>query len=64
MVTSEYTHIWDCCCDHGLLGAALLSRQAGSYIHFVDIVPELMSELKNKLQRFHPKELAATGSQW
>jgi tRNA (adenine22-N1)-methyltransferase len=64
MVTSEYTHIWDCCCDHGLLGAALLSRQAALYIHFVDIVPELMSELEDKLQRFHPKELSATGTQW
>ncbi len=64
MVASEYTHIWDCCCDHGLLGAALLSRQDASYIHFVDIVPELMRELENKLQRFHPKELLATGTQW
>jgi tRNA (adenine22-N1)-methyltransferase len=55
MVTSDYTHIWDCCCDHGLLGSALLSRLAAPYIHFVDIVPELMNELKNKLQRFYPK---------
>ena len=64
MVTSEYTHIWDCCCDHGLLGAALLSRQAALYVHFVDIVPELISELENKLQQFHPKELSANGTQW
>ena len=48
------THIWDCCCDHGLLGSALLSRLAAPYIHFVDIVPELMNELENKLQRFYP----------
>ena len=56
MVTSDYTHIWDCCCDHGLLGAALLSRQAAKTIHFVDIVPELMSLLENKLQRFYSDE--------
>lgn len=54
MVTSDYTHIWDCCCDHGLLGSALLSRLAATHIHFVDIVPELMGELENKLQRFYP----------
>jgi tRNA (adenine22-N1)-methyltransferase len=54
MVTSDYTHIWDCCCDHGLLGTALLSRLAAPNIHFVDIVPDLMNELDNKLQRFYP----------
>jgi len=54
MVTSDYTHIWDCCCDHGLLGTALLSRLATPCIHFVDIVPELLDELENKLQRFYP----------
>lgn len=53
MVTSDYTHIWDCCCDHGLLGTALLSRLAAPNIHFVDIVPELMGVLENKLDRFY-----------
>jgi len=54
MVTSQYDHIWDCCCDHGLLGFSLLSSQASSNIHFVDIVPALMTELEQKLQRFCP----------
>jgi len=60
MVASQYCHIWDCCCDHGLLGGSLLSRQVtnistnvASKMHFVDIVPELMTELDNKLQRFY-----------
>lgn len=53
MVSSNYDHIWDCCCDHGFLGAALLSRQAAPKVHFVDIVPKLMSELENKLKRFY-----------
>ena len=53
MVTSDYTHIWDCCCDHGLLGSVLLSRSAAPHIHFADIVPDLMDELENKLQRFY-----------
>jgi len=59
MVASQYSHIWDCCCDHGLLGAALLLRQVtnissnkSSEIHFVDIVPELMIALDNKLQHY------------
>lgn len=52
LVAAQYDHIWDCCCDHGLLGAALLSRQAAPNIHFVDVVPELMQTLENKLTRF------------
>ncbi|MBD1572172.1 SAM-dependent methyltransferase [Vibrio sp. S17_S38] len=55
MVTSDYTHIWDCCCDHGFLGAALLSRQAAMNIHFVDIVPELMDKLEKKLHQFYSR---------
>jgi len=57
MVTTQYNHIWDCCCDHGLLGCALLARQANenilNNIHFVDIVPEIMAQLDNKLHRFY-----------
>ena len=53
MVTASYTHIWDCCCDHGFLGASLLSRQAAQNIHFVDIVPELITSIESKIQRFY-----------
>ncbi|MBA6389842.1 tRNA (adenine(22)-N(1))-methyltransferase TrmK [Colwellia sp. BRX10-3] len=53
MVTADYTHIWDCCCDHGFLGASLLSRQAAQNIHFVDIVPELITSIESKLQQFY-----------
>lgn len=63
MVTAQYDHIWDCCCDHGLLGAALLARNAAPNIHFVDIVPELVRELENKLDEFYPKK-AELNSQW
>jgi tRNA (adenine22-N1)-methyltransferase len=63
MVTSPYEHIWDCCCDHGLLGASLLSRQAAPTIHFIDIVPELIEELEHKLQRFYSDSLAAWTAQ-
>jgi|TARA_R110000765_G_scaffold118405_6_gene212704 tRNA (adenine22-N1)-methyltransferase len=60
MVSWNYTHIWDCCCDHGFLGASLLSRQAAPNIHFVDIVPQLITSVENKLQQFYKN---AT-SQW
>lgn len=65
MVVAQYSHIWDCCCDHGLLGAALLSRQAAPYIHFVDIVPELMRDLESKLLRFYPQAApSAPAARW
>ena len=54
MVTSHYDHIWDGCCDHGLLGFSLLSSQTNSTVHFVDIVPKLMANLESKLKRFCP----------
>lgn len=60
MVTSGYTHIWDCCCDHGLLGASLLTRHMAPFIHFVDIVPELMHKLETRLRRFYPEMAADT----
>ncbi|SER02227.1 tRNA (adenine22-N1)-methyltransferase [Amphritea atlantica] len=54
LVASDYDHIWDCCCDHGFLGAELLSRPTSATIHFVDIVPQLMTQLENRLRRFYP----------
>ena len=56
MVPAGYDHVWDCCCDHGLIGAALLSRQAADNVHFVDIVPDLMNTVKKNLQRFYPED--------
>lgn len=68
MVQDGYEHIWDCCCDHGLLGASLLTRKAAPHIHFVDIVPALMERLENKLKQFFPQESISetnsTSSQW
>ena len=52
MITKPYSHIWDCCCDHGLLGLTLLERQAAGTVHFVDCVPDIMSELTKVLERF------------
>jgi tRNA (adenine22-N1)-methyltransferase len=59
MVTPGYTHIWDCCCDHGLLGTELLARNAAEHVHFVDVLPELIDQLTTKLQRFYSPAHAA-----
>ncbi|OCH23614.1 tRNA (adenine(22)-N(1))-methyltransferase TrmK [Aliivibrio sp. 1S128] len=59
-VTKHYDHIWDCCCDHGQLGTALLASQPKSVIHFVDVVDELMVELESRLQ----KHALKVSSQW
>lgn len=62
MVNGHYDHIWDCCCDHGHLGMTLLNRKAGEHIHFVDIVPSIMSELAANLERLFQKN--NRNSQW
>lgn len=58
MVQGHYDHIWDCCCDHGLLGMLLLKRSAALQVHFVDCVPSLMQALELRLQRFFPADIS------
>lgn len=53
-VKRDYDHIWDCCCDHGLLGAALLKQYPSSTVHFVDIVPSLIEKVTLDLIRYFP----------
>ncbi|CAM4115378.1 tRNA (adenine(22)-N(1))-methyltransferase [Pseudoalteromonas ostreae] len=61
LIYAPYDVIWDCCCDHGLLGMALLKRAAAKQINFVDIVPTLMDELEHTLTRFSDQQAAC---QW
>lgn len=51
MISRQYTHIFDCCCDHGLLGFSLLNEQIAQTVHFVDIVPELLKQIEHTLQK-------------
>jgi tRNA (adenine22-N1)-methyltransferase len=51
MVSDHYQDIWDCCCDHGLLGLSLLKRKSAEKIHFVDIVPSLALNIEKLLQQ-------------
>lgn len=53
MICQSYQHIWDCCCDHGFLGLTLLQRQAADTVHFVDIVPELLTQLESDLKNHY-----------
>ncbi|PMH02512.1 tRNA (adenine(22)-N(1))-methyltransferase [Vibrio splendidus] len=67
LVSNDYQHIWDCCCDHGFLGVQLLSDNKAPQIHFVDIVPSLMNELEDKLTRYFPQDNSdqqTVTSQW
>ncbi|WNC67696.1 tRNA (adenine(22)-N(1))-methyltransferase TrmK [Thalassotalea nanhaiensis] len=52
MITNNYQNIWDCCCDHGLLGIELLKRKAANTIHFADISAPLIDKLELQLQKF------------
>ena len=49
MISKHYTDIWDCCCDHGLLGMTLLKRKAADKLHFVDIAQPLITKLATQL---------------
>ncbi|MBB3167478.1 tRNA (adenine(22)-N(1))-methyltransferase TrmK [Simiduia aestuariiviva] len=42
---TPYDQVWDCCCDHGLLGRYLLTREIGKQVHFVDRVADIMALL-------------------
>jgi len=55
-VDMGYDHIWDCCCDHGLLGFQLLEKDKAKHVHFVDIVAPLLVDIEAKLKRFYQGE--------
>ncbi|WP_154179944.1 tRNA (adenine(22)-N(1))-methyltransferase [Vibrio furnissii] len=61
LVTQHYDHIWDCCCDHGFLGMTLLQRMAETHVHFVDIVPDLMALVQQRLEHYFPLD---SGFHW
>ncbi|PKH04438.1 SAM-dependent methyltransferase [Psychromonas sp. MB-3u-54] len=62
MIGQSYQHIWDCCCDHGFLGLSLLKRQAADTVHFVDIVPALLTQLEADLKNHYGQ--AQNRSSW
>ena len=56
MLDQRYSIIWDCCCDHGLLGMSLLERKRADKIVFVDILAHQMALLEKDLQRRFPAD--------
>lgn len=54
MVHGDYSHIWDCCCDHGLLGFEIMKRQS-SKVHFVDCEKRLTDALQLRLETYCPE---------
>lgn len=40
---------WDICCDHGLLGKSALVSARFPRVHFVDRVPHIIANLKDRL---------------
>jgi tRNA (adenine22-N1)-methyltransferase len=52
MVNEPYDVVWDCCCDHGLLGFKILSDGLVKQVNFVDVVPEITQQLTQKLSTY------------
>lgn len=51
MVNEHYDLVWDCCCDHGLLGFKILADGVIKRLNFVDLVPDITNKLQLKLQQ-------------
>jgi len=49
MINGSYDHIWDCCCDHGYLGQAILETKPETKVHFLDVVESITDKLERHL---------------
>lgn len=49
MVENPYDVVWDCCCDHGLLGLSILTNERVQQVNFVDVVPDIIEKLTQKM---------------
>lgn len=49
LVSSEHEHVYDLCCDHGLIGLEVLKNSELKVI-FVDIIDDIMKRLELKLK--------------
>lgn len=52
MVNKPYQVVWDCCCDHGLLGFKILADGLVKQVNFVDVVPDIIEQLKQRLASY------------
>lgn len=51
MVNDKYDHVWDTCCDHGLLGRAIYLQKPSSTVHFVDVMDHLIKNIHKELKQ-------------
>jgi tRNA (adenine22-N1)-methyltransferase len=56
MVEPSYAVIWDCCCDHGLLGMSLLRDQCSGEVVFIDVLESQMANLAAALAQNFPQD--------
>lgn len=56
MIEKRYSIIWDCCCDHGLLGMWLLQKEIADRVVFVDVLSHQMALLEQDLQQCFPAD--------
>lgn len=56
IVEPSYAVIWDCCCDHGLLGMSLLRDQCAGEVIFVDVLENHMANLAATLADSFPQD--------
>ena len=56
MVEPSYAAIWDCCCDHGLLGMSLLNDKSAKEVIFVDVLQDYMNNLAARLTQDYPAD--------
>lgn len=56
IVEPSYRTIWDCCCDHGLLGMSLLQNRSADQVIFVDVLEDNMNNLTNRLGQDFPRD--------
>ena len=52
MVKQPYSLVWDCCCDHGLLGFKVLADGIIKKVNFVDVMPDIIDSLNLKLTQY------------
>lgn len=55
---------WDFCCDHGLVGRAVLLESSRTQVHFVDQVDELIASLRVRVEQEHTPEEQARAKFW
>lgn len=52
MPSDSIEHVYDLCCDHGIIGMAISKTYPNLQVTFVDKVPSIINNLRNKLTAY------------